>query len=1166
MTNLEGKPFAGYEVITKLGDNDLGAIYKVRQSKPDRVVVLRLLEPRLAGDAEFLKRFKREATAAADLGHPNLMQVYCVGEHQGVHYVATEFAEGDALSERLARRGRLEPREALAIAFYVVRALLYAWSKVSLAHLDVRPENIFLRKAGDVKLDGFGIAKPAAVAASRLPHYTSPEQARAAGEIDFRADIYSLGCVLHHMLTGKPPFEGGDAKMLLAKHAKEQPPDIAKAWPACPASLERLLGRMMAKEPRDRHRSYDDLIKELLEVRDEVKRVTQQRPASQTKIENRAVAGYTLLAKLGQNDIGVDYRARETATKRVVALKVLAQRFSREAGFVERFKRETTAVTRLSHGNIVEIYGAGEADGACYITGEFVEGRTLRQRMERRGQLQPREALAITFYVAQALQHAWNTAGLTHRAITPDNIILTDAGTVKIGDFGLAKIMESESAAADRKGPAVGSPHYMSPEQARGVKELDCRADIYGLGCLLYHMLTGRTPYDGENPAAIIAKHNSGPTPAVLKAWPSCPATLARLMDKMLAKSRRARPLNYEDLLAELVKVREEFKKVKVVPPPAPEKTASVKSAALKDGADADEAETGVAPVVWNRKPIFIGAGIAAVVLLGGMLVWAPWKKPAVQSPPQEEQRFDYSSSRVAPLARTSPSRRDVARATTRPDTTTTYTPPMSKPMPPAPKPKATPLSPPEPPPAPATTTAAKVPEIPSLTDAPMAPRATLARVGSKEIVLDMPSSTASTESAMTDEAFAAAVAALSPQDQIRRVIARLQELNPGFSGKGSYKIENNAVAELTISTTGTLVPTVGVTDMTPIKTLKGLQRLVLAPLKPGEQGALADLSALSGMTLTWLSCHGNPQLQDLSPLKDMPLTGLTCGGTLVKDLTPLSAMRLATLGINDTPVEDISALNGMPLAVLWCQNSKVADLTPLKGAPLRELRCDFMMVRDGPVLRDIRTLARINDLPAATFWKRANLATAPPSVVLSAVKAAPDFKSLFNGKDMTGWKQRTATRPNGWRVRRSSMINTPPSDDLVTKEKFDNFEFYCEYKISRRGWSGVSLRGHYRIVILDDAYKPPSVTSSGSVYELLAPTKNASKPPDTWQALYVKLVGSTVTVILNGKKVIDGRDLNESSSSFADDVTKSGPVILQGAGGVTFRNIRIKPLLVKGD
>lgn len=1171
MANILNQKLGEFEVLAKLGEGGAWTVYKARQpSSSNRTVTLKVLAPHLAKDAEFLARFKRDGAAAANMSHPNLVQVHCVGEHEGAHFVATEFVEDETLRQRLDRRGKMEPREALAVAFYTARALLYAWNKALLAHLDLGPDSIFIRQAGDVKVDDVGLPKPAVGATANRLLYTSPERVRAARDMDFRADVYGLGCALYHMLTGKPPYEGGDAKSVLARHSNEPPPDITKLWTACPASLGRLLAKMMAKRPEERHRSYDDLITELLAVRDEIKRASQLQTTGISKIEGRSFAGFTLLAKLGQDNISVTYKARQSSPKRDAEVRLLAPRAGGGPEFVARLKREAATAASLSHPNILEVYAGGEADGVCYIAGEFAEGRTLRKRMERRGQLQPREALAIAFYTARALQHAWDKAKLTHAALTLDNIILTDTGEVKLGDFGLAKIVEPESAEAVRKGPVVGSPHYTSPEQARGEKNLDCRADIYSLGCLLYHALTGKPPYSADNPTAIMTKQANDPPPMILKAWPGCPVLLAKLMGRMLAKSRQERPQDYDELIAGLVKVREEFRRVKAVSAPEPGKSAPEKSAPSRSAAPEPESVVGKVTTVLmsrDRKPLFIAAGIAAGVVVCGLLFWAPWKRLPVQSSVMEEQRPEYAPSRVTPFEPPPRPRPEVARATTQPDTRS-YTLPSARPAPPARKPKPKSVEPPEPPPAPVTTATEKASDAPAPSESPMTPRATLARVGSKEIVLDMPSSaTTSTEPAMTDEAFAAAVAALPPQEQVRRVVARLQELNPGFNGKANYKIENNVVAELAISTTGSLVPTVGVSDMTPIKTLKNLQRLVLAPAKPGEPGALADLSALSGMSLTWLACQGNAQLHDLSPLKDMPLTGLSCGGTQVSDLTPLSAMRLATLGINDTPVEDISVLAGMPLTVLWCNNTKIADLSPLRSAPLRELRCDFMMVRDADVLRSIRTLARINDLPVATFWKKAELATAAPSIVARAVKTSADFTSLFNGKDLTGWKERTPQKNSGWRVRRNSMINTPPSSDLVTKEAFSNFEFYCEFQIPRRGRSGVVLRGRYRIPLVDDMGKPPSATCSGSVFELLAPTKNAIKPSDTWQALYVRLVGGAITVILNNKKVIDGRDLNESGGSFADDVIKSGPIGLQGTGsGVTFRNIRIKPLVEKGN
>ena len=1158
MTNLEGQTLGGCEILARLGEGGVGTVHKARQWSPDRMVALEVLDPRLAKDAAYLARFNRDAAAVVEIRHPNLVQLYAAGEHKGTHYAITEFVEGETLHEQIQRRGRLGAREALAIVFYVAGALLHGWSKLKLAHLDVRLENIFILPTADVKLDGLGIAKPPPASRTALPHYTAPEQSTAGGA-DFRADIYSVGCVLYHMLTGRTPYEGGDAKTLLAKHAGDPPPAVTKFWPACPTSLERLLGKMIAKRPADRFQSYDDLIQELLRVRDEIKKGAPPRPTVQVTAGSRQLAGYTLLVRLGEDAVGVDYEAFEPATRRILLLKVLARRFSRIPGFVDRFKSGMAAVTRLSHDNIAQVVAAGEADGACYIVRKPIEGRTLRQRLERRGQLQPREALAVAVYVAQALQHAWNTAQLPHGAISPDSVLLGRDGTVQVGDFGLAKIFEPEAGAADRANPAVGSPHYTSPEQVRGVKEMDCRADIYSLGCLLYHMLTGRTPYTGDNPAAILAKQNVDPPPAILKAWPGCPPSLAGLMDRMLAKSRRDRPQDYKELLADLVKVREEFRRVKVVAPPPPEKAAAMSGA---DDDEPDTAEIGAERAGRNWKPMLVGAGIGVMVLAGGLLVWAPWKKPDDQSPPREMARSQYASSRVVPLSQTPQPPRETRRETLRPEKPAAYTAPVSRPKPRATKPETKPVAP-RPPPAPSEPPAAKTAAAPSSSDQMAAPHKATAKAGS-EITIDVTSGPAPKGKPMSDEAFAESIPSLPPQEQVRRVIARLQELNPGFDGKANYKIEGGAVTELSISTTGTLVPTVGISDLLPIKVLKGLRRLVLAPAKPDEQGALSDLSAFSGMRLTSLACQGNPQLHDLSPLRDMPLTTLNCGGSQVNDLSPLSGMRLTTLVINDTPVEDISALAGMPLAVLWCNNTKLPGLSPLKGMPLRELRCDFIMTRDEAVLRAIPTLAKINDLPVAAFWKKAPVVTTTlvtPATAGRAVKAALDFKSLFNGKDMTQWKPRSLDRPNGWRVRRSSMLNTPPSDDLESKSKFRNFEFYCEYQLARGGNSGVLLRGAYRIPLLNDMTYVPSKTCSGSVAGLIAPTKNMAKPAETWQALYVKLVDETVTVILNGKKVIDAHNLHESTGSTEVAEVNEGPLVILGSGGVIFRNLRIKEL-----
>jgi Leucine-rich repeat (LRR) protein len=216
-------------------------------------------------------------------------------------------------------------------------------------------------------------------------------------------------------------------------------------------------------------------------------------------------------------------------------------------------------------------------------------------------------------------------------------------------------------------------------------------------------------------------------------------------------------------------------------------------------------------------------------------------------------------------------------------------------------------------------------------------------------------------------------VSAMQPEQQVQAVVAKLKELNPNFDGKETHKIEGGAVTVLSFST-------VGVTDISPVKALRWLRTLSIAPPALNQKGSLENLAPLQGMQLTLLWCHNNP-ITDLSPLKGMPLTTLSFGGTQVTELSPLTGMKLQVLSFNDTVVSDIAPLEGMPLTVLWCNNTKVADLTPLKAMPLRELKCDFVPERDASVLRGIRTLAKINDMPVATFWMRVGpvMAAAPP-------------------------------------------------------------------------------------------------------------------------------------------------------------------------------------------
>jgi serine/threonine protein kinase len=275
MALTAGQHFAGYEILCELGRGGMGAVYQARQLSLQRLVALKILPPHLA-ESDFITRFQSEAIAAASLNHPNIVQVFNAGTSDGIEYIAMEFIEGETIQHRLRRCGRLPLTEALDIAYHVAVALDHAWQAAQIIHRDVKPDNIFLAQNGALKLGDFGLAKFLRDGAASMtvtghimgsPHFISPEQARGQRDIDFRADIYSLGCTLHYMMTGRTVFEGPDFMSVMYKHVNDSPEPLHTLLPNCPAAVNRLLTRMIAKEPAQRHQTYGALLEEIIAAR-----------------------------------------------------------------------------------------------------------------------------------------------------------------------------------------------------------------------------------------------------------------------------------------------------------------------------------------------------------------------------------------------------------------------------------------------------------------------------------------------------------------------------------------------------------------------------------------------------------------------------------------------------------------------------------------------------------------------------------------------------------------------------------------------------------------------------------------------------------------------------------------------------------------------------------
>jgi len=256
-----------FEILGKLGEGGMGAVYKARQLSLDRIVALKVLPPSLAKDEVFVRRFIREARTAAKLSHPNIITVLDVGESNGFYYIAMEFVDGITAAQRVEKYGVFPENEALAVAAEVASGLAYA-ARYHIVHRDVKPANIMITKDGGVKLCDLGLAKQTFMddasvtetgATIGTPLYMSPEQARGQTQVDQRSDIYSLGATLFFMVTGSPPFRGRTPLEILRKRLEEPPPWAADLNPNVSEWTCEVIQRMMATNPDDRFQTHEEV-------------------------------------------------------------------------------------------------------------------------------------------------------------------------------------------------------------------------------------------------------------------------------------------------------------------------------------------------------------------------------------------------------------------------------------------------------------------------------------------------------------------------------------------------------------------------------------------------------------------------------------------------------------------------------------------------------------------------------------------------------------------------------------------------------------------------------------------------------------------------------------------------------------------------------------------
>ncbi len=270
--------------------------------------------------------------------------------------------------------------------------------------------------------------------------------------------------------------------------------------------------------------------------------------------KGQQIPGYEIICKIGAGAMATVFKAKQVSLDRLVAIKVLPRRLSDNIEYVERFYMEGQAAAKLNHHNIVQAFDVGEAGGYHYFVMEYVEGHSLYEELAEGKIFTEAEALKVIIMIAKALEHA-HAQGLIHRDVKPKNIMMTPDRIAKLADMGLARVASDEEVAQAEAGRAFGTPYYISPEQIRGEVNIDFRADIYSLGATLYHLVTGKVPFEGDTPAAVMHKHLKEALVPPDHLNMDLSVGLGEIVEVMMAKDRTHRYESTTDLLVDLESV-----------------------------------------------------------------------------------------------------------------------------------------------------------------------------------------------------------------------------------------------------------------------------------------------------------------------------------------------------------------------------------------------------------------------------------------------------------------------------------------------------------------------------------------------------------------------------------------------------------------------------------